>query len=415
MRNLLLIAKREYLEQVRGRAFRISTILLPLVFVVLVGVIYFANRSASVGKHLVVASSNVQLANEIASQLDADKYLRANVEVIAPIVPEDRAQLVRRVTHKEIDGFLWIESHAVGLPTATYESLSAGEMVTPKLLQDALNDSLLRERLNLRGVRDTEADALLARAPIETLQVSKTGEVMQSNAQTSFLKGYIMAFLLSMTTVMYGMNVARSIIQEKTSRIFEVMLSTARSSDLLAGKLIGVGAVGLTQIAIWGVGAAAFAGTALAAPLLSGRYALHLSWVEGVLFPVYFVLGYLLYSSLFAGLAATCETEQELQMYMPLAAVPVWLSFGLIVLVVNDPNSLLSVAASFFPPTAPIIMMLRLGSQRPPEWQFAVSLGLMALSVWGVLWFSTRLYRVGILMYGKRASLPELVRWLRYS
>jgi len=415
MRNLLLIAKREYLEQVRGRAFRISTLLLPMVFVILVGVIYFANRGASVGKHLVIASTNAQLAQEVAMQLGRDQEAQARVEVLAPVNPEDRAQLVRRVANKEIDGFLWIDSPVAGLPTATYESLSAGEMVTPKLLQDALNDSLLRDRLGMRGVSDVEADALLTRAPIETLQVSKEGEVVPSNAQTSFLKGYIMAFLLSMTTVMYGMNVARSIIQEKTSRIFEVMLSTARSSDLLAGKLIGVGAVGLTQIAIWAVGGAVFATTALAGPLLSGRYALHLSWVECVLFPVYFVLGYLLYSSLFAGLAATCETEQELQMYMPLAAVPVWLSFGLIILVVNDPNSLLSIAASFFPPTAPIIMMLRLGSQRPPNWQFAVSLGLMVLSVWAVLWFSTRLYRVGILMYGKRATLPELVRWLRYS
>jgi ABC-2 type transport system permease protein len=130
---------------------------------------------------------------------------------------------------------------------------------------------------------------------------------------------------------------------------------------------------------------------------------------------VYFVLGYLLYSSLFAGLAATCETEQELQMYMPLAAAPTWLSFALIVLIINDSNSLWSVAASFFPPTAPVIMFLRMASEIPPAWQLAVSIGLLMVSIWAVLWFSTRLYRVGILMYGKRATLPELMRWLRYS
>jgi ABC-2 type transport system permease protein len=133
------------------------------------------------------------------------------------------------------------------------------------------------------------------------------------------------------------------------------------------------------------------------------------------LFPVYFVLGYLLYSSLFAGLAASCETEQELQMYMPLAAAPTWISFALIMLVINDSNSFWSVAASFFPPTAPIIMFLRMSSQIPPVWQFAVSIGLLMISIWVVLWISAKLYRVGILMYGKRATLPELVRWLRYS
>jgi ABC-2 type transport system permease protein len=122
-----------------------------------------------------------------------------------------------------------------------------------------------------------------------------------------------------------------------------------------------------------------------------------------------------LYSSLFAGLAATCETEQELQMFTPLAAVPVWLSFALILVVVNDSNSVWSIAASCFPPCAPIIMFLRMGSQIPPFWQFAVSIGLMLLSIWGVLWISARLYRIGILMYGKRATLPEILRWIRYS
>jgi ABC-2 type transport system permease protein len=224
-----------------------------------------------------------------------------------------------------------------------------------------------------------------------------------------------MAILLTMTTLLYGLNMARSIIEEKTSRIFEVMLAVARPDDLLTGKLLGAGAVGLTQIAIWVAAAALLAGSALAAPLLSGDFALHFTWVEGVLFPLYFVLGFFLYSALFSGLAATCETAQELQMYMPLAAAPVWLSFGLIPLLLSDSNSFWSIAASFFPPTAPFVMMLRMGLEQPPVWQFAVSIALMLISVWAVLWFSSRLYRVGILMYGKRATLPEILRWLRYS
>jgi ABC-2 type transport system permease protein len=149
--------------------------------------------------------------------------------------------------------------------------------------------------------------------------------------------------------------------------------------------------------------------------MMSGQLTVHFSSSEATLFVVYFVLGYLLYASLFAGLASSCETEQELQMYTPLAALPIWLSFSLIWLVINDPNSIWSIGASLFPATAPIIMMLRMGSEMPPLWQVGVSIALMALSVWLVLWVSSRLYRVGILMYGKRATLPELVRWLRYS
>ena len=141
------------------------------------------------------------------------------------------------------------------------------------------------------------------------------------------------------------MDMARSVIEEKHSRIFEVMLSVASPDDLLTGKLLGVGAVGLTQIAIWAAGAALLTGSALAAPLLSGNSSFHFSWAEGLLFPVYFVLGFFLYSAFFSGLAATCETAQELQMYMPLAVIPVWISFGIIPFLLTNPSSVWAIAA----------------------------------------------------------------------
>jgi ABC-2 type transport system permease protein len=215
--------------------------------------------------------------------------------------------------------------------------------------------------------------------------------------------------------MMYGMNVGRSVIQEKTSRIFEVMLSTVKPSDMLAGKLVGIGAVGLTQLAIWIVAAGVFSGSAMAASVMSGAFKIHIPALEIMLFAVYFLLGYALYSTLFAGLAATCESEQELQQYAPLAAVPVWLSFSMITYIVSNPNSFWSIAVSLFPPCAPIAMFLRIASQFPPVWQIAVSLVLLIASVWVVVLFSSRIYRVGILMYGKRATLPEMLRWLRYS
>ena len=148
---------------------------------------------------------------------------------------------------------------------------------------------------------------------------------------------------------------------------------------------------------------------------MSGELKLAVSTPQIILFILYFVLGYALYSTLFAGLAATCDTEQELQQYAPLAAVPIWLSFGMITFIVSNPNSALSVAISMFPPCAPITMFLRIASQFPPLWQIALSLAIMAVSVYIVVWLSSRIYRVGILMYGKRPNLPEIIRWLRYS
>lgn len=415
MHNLWLVARREYLEQIRGRAFRVSTILVPVVFVALIGVVYFASRGSGVGKHVIVAATDPALASDIRAQLLQDKSAQTTVDVVAPATPAQRIELLRKVETKDVDGLLWVDIEPSGKVDASYTSESSGDIVITSRLTSALNHSLAMERMTARGMSAAQVDSLLKQVDIETLQVDKAGREVKSSGMGSYMKGYIMALLLSMTTMIYGMNVARSIIQEKTSRIFEVMLATARPSDMLAGKLIGVGAVGLTQIAIWLVAAVIIAGSALAAPLLSGDFAIHFTWAEGILFPVYFILGYLLYASLFAGLAASCETEQELQMYTPLAALPIWLSFSLIFLIINDPNSVWSVAASIFPATAPIIMMLRMGSQIPPVWQFAVSIGVMVLSIWVVLWISSRLYRVGILMYGKRATIPELLRWLRYS
>ena len=414
MRNLMLVARREYLEQIRGRAFRITTILVPILFAAIFLIAILSGMNSGVGKHIVIAAPSAELANAVRDEMMKDKDARTSVDVVAPATSADRAPLLRKIQSKAVDGMLWIVT-ADGSTKATYTSQSSGDIVITSRLSAALTRALAFQRLAGRGMSRSEIDVLLKDVSVETLQVDKQGREVKSSGMIAYLKGYIMALLLSMTTMIYGMNVARSIIQEKTSRIFEVMLATARPSDLLAGKLIGVGAVGLTQIAIWVVAGAGILSVVTARALVSGQLTVHLSLTEAILFVVYFLLGYLLYASLFAGLASSCETEQELQMYTPLAALPMWLSFSLIWLVINDPNSIWSVLASLFPATAPIIMMLRMGSEMPPAWQFGASIGLMALSVWLVLWVSARLYRVGILMYGKRATLPELVRWLRYS
>jgi ABC-2 type transport system permease protein len=416
MRNMLLIARREYTEQIRGRAFRLSTILLPMGIFLLMGLTLLGGRSTTTtGKHVAIAADSPALANDIRSQLLDDKDARFTVDVVAPADPQVRAGLLKLVQSKALDGLLSIETSPAGAPVATYTAQSSGDYATTNRLKYALNRGLLHQRLTARGIEPAEADVLLKDVSVETLQVNKDGKEAKSNRMATFTKATIMAFLLTVPILLYGMDMARSVIEEKSSRIFEVMLSVTSPDELLTGKLIGVGAVGLTQIAIWTAGAVLLTGSALAAPLLSGDLALHFSWAEGILFPVYFLLGFFLYSSLFSGLAATCETAQELQMYMPLAVIPVWTSFGILPFLLNNPNSVWAVAASLFPFTAPFVMIPRMGLEMPPLWQFAVSIGLMVLTIRATLWFSSRLYRVGILMYGKRATLPELIRWLRYS
>ena len=415
MRNMLLIAKREFLEQIRGKAFRITTVGLPVLFAVIVGIGYVSSLGIAAIPHLVIASSNPPLANEVRAQLMRGADRNGRVDIVAPATPDQRAALIDQVRTRKIDGLLIIATPQGGPPIATYFSAAAGDFITIARLRRAVDDGLVDERLLGAGMSSSAANNLLNGISITAYQVKQEGAPVVSNAEASFWKGYVMAILLALTTMVYGLNVARSIIQEKTSRIFEVMLATVKPGDMLAGKLIGVGSVGLVQVFIWLVAGVAILATPFATAMLTGQFAIHFTWFEGILFPLYFLLGYLFYSSLFAGLASTCETEQELQMYMPLAAVPTWLSFALIVVIINDSNSIWAVLGSLFPPTAPIVMFLRMASEVPPLWQFAVSIGLLVVSIWATLWLSSRLYRVGILMYGKRATLPELLRWLRYS
>jgi ABC-2 type transport system permease protein len=417
MRNMLLVARREYLEQIRGRAFRISTLLVPLLFVFLLGVSAFTGRKMGSGKHIAVAADNAALAADIRATLLDDKQAHFTVDTVAPFTPQDRADLLSRLASKSIDGVLIVENSASGTPKVSYLSQSSGDLMETWRLDAAVNHGLLDLRLSQHGLTPQQVQTVVKTVTIDTLLVSGSGQTGKSQGMGPFYAAMLMTFLMTMPILLYGMDMARSVIEEKSSRIFEVMLAVARPEDLLAGKLLGVGAVGLTQIAIWIAAAALLSGSALLGPMLSGDIKIHFSILQAVLFPIYFILGFFLYSAFFSGLAATCETAQDLQMYITLAVIPTWTSFAILPFLLNNPNSPWVVAASIFPPTAPLVMVPRIGMMSVPyPWsQLAISLALMVLSIWVVIWFASRLYRVGILMYGKRATLPELLRWLRYS
>lgn len=414
MHSIWLIARREYLEQIRGKAFKVTTILIPTVFIGLMAVVILPSKYWSSHKHIVVATENPALAARLRDRLIADKDAKMTVDVLAPATAADRQTLHAEMDSKQIDGFLWVDVPASGKEQVTYVSRSAGDFTTEDQLDTAVNRGLVEQRLVRQDIPAADVEPLTGSIDIKTM-LYREGKETPSSALSTLFFGEGMALLLTFSIVMYGMNVGRSVIQEKTSRIFEVMLATVKATDMLAGKLIGIGAVGLTQIAIWIFLGAILASSAFVESWMAGTAKPQVSVVEIVLLCIYFVLGYALYSTFFAGLAATCDTEQELQQYAPLAAVPVWLSFGMFVFILSNPNSIWSILISMFPPCAPITMAFRFTAQFPPVWQIALSLALMVLSIYIVLWLSSRIYRVGILMYGKRATLPEMLRWLRYS
>jgi ABC-2 type transport system permease protein len=415
MRNILLIAKREYLEQIRGRAFRMSTILVPGVLLGLMGVSAYTNHKIGTGQHIVIAADNAALANDVRTNLLEDKRAGYKLDVVAPFTEQDHDKLMTQVENKTVDGLLTIENSASNAPKVSMASESSLELEDTSSLRTAVNYGLVNLRLAKQGMTQDQVQAVVKTVKIDTVQVYENGKTGKSQGMSPFYQAMVMTFLMTMPILLYGLDMARSIVEEKTSRIFEVMLSVTRADDLLAGKLIGVGAVGLTQIAIWVAGAIVLSGSALAATLMTGDMKIHFTWEEGVFFPIYFVLGFFLYSAFFSGLAATCETAQDVQMYLTLAVLPTWAAFFILPFLLSNPNSPIAVAASLFPATAPLVMVPRMGLATPPIWQIGLSIALLLVSIWVVLWFASRLYRVGILMYGKRATLPELLRWLRYS
>src|SRR6185312_14101973 len=243
MRNMWLVARREFLEQIRGKAFRITTLGLPVLFAVIVAIGF--GSSVGVGgtkRRMVIASSNPALANAVRAQLERGAAGTHSIAVVAPATPERRAALIGQVRSKAIDGLLVLATPADAPPIASYFSGASGDFITITRLKNAVDKGMLDEHLFDAGMSNAESAAVLNGIPITTYQVKQNGPPVASNAEASFWKGYVMAFLLSLTTMLYGLNVARSIIQEKTSRIFEVMLATVKPTDMLAGKLIGVGA-----------------------------------------------------------------------------------------------------------------------------------------------------------------------------
>jgi ABC-2 type transport system permease protein len=415
MREVLLIARREYLERVQSRAFLMMTILFPLFIGLMIGGSFLAGKLSSGAKNIGIASNDPVLAREVAAEMQPASSTKPP-EVIAPVTEADRAALNRRVEDKTLDGYLWLEKKpGESTPEATFVSRSSGDLFSLGGMESAVNHGFQREQLIQHGVSSAEIRAMTRHAEIQTMQL-RQGQLLPSNSLKSFFGAYAMMFLIYFTVVFYGMNVARSVVEEKTSRIFEVLLSTVQPQSLMAGKLLGVGAAGLTQMALWLLLVSIIVVASGSASLGTAGLASFGIHPQQLFFLVaYFLLGFFFYSAIAAAIGASVSSEQEIQQFSIVIVAPLTVGMVLITYITSNPTALPVVLLSLFPPCTPIVMFLRMSSQMPPAWQIALSMVLMLVFIWAAIWVASRIYRVGILMYGKRATLPELLRWMRYS
>ncbi|MFY9747656.1 MAG: ABC transporter permease [Acidobacteriaceae bacterium] len=416
LRNTLLIARREYVERIRSRVFRITTLLVPIGMGGLAILGSFSGKKMEGVQNMAIVSSNPELAEEVKAALLDGELPPKTVEIYAPATNDDLVKLNSEVAAHRIGGYLRLDPVAgAERPQVTWISGSSINFVSKAQMDAAVSAALIREQLLKSGLPESRVEGLMKDPKLNTMQV-KNGSVVEANSERNFLGAYVLIIILYASVLIYGINIARSVVEEKTSRIFEVLLSTASADSLMLGKLLGVGAVGLTQMAIWGALLVFYAGSAMAAAQgVHGLASLGITKAELGYFGIFFLLGFFLYSGLAAALGSSVSGEQEVQQFSFILISPLVVSVVLLPFVLGNPNSTAAIVLSLLPPFTPIIMYMRICSQTPPLWQIWLSIALLTGSVWAMVWLAARIYRVGVLMYGKRATLPEMIRWLRYS
>ncbi len=412
MHNVWIIARREYLERVRTKAFVILTLLMPaLMFAFTVLPARLMMKSGQPRKLLVVTSSP-QLGAFLSQQIHReDEGSGVNLTVSTSTSHEtSQAAAEEKLQSRQIDALLWATDEAIAAHGAIYTSRDSSDFVTRDAVRNAFQQAIDRQRIVQSGVPASEVEKLFAPAKFEARTLDKAGI---KNVGEIITAAIFLMVLLYVSVMTYGMFVMRSVIEEKNSRIMEVLLASATSQQLMAGKILGVGAVGLTQIAIWALLASGMAAPGLLAAGGMGKFAV--SPLQFGFFAIFFVLGYFLYASMCAALGAMCNSDQEAQQLTLFVVLPLVLCMVFMLTVIRSPNAPLSVALSLFPFCSPLLMFLRIMVEQPPVWQIALSILLLLGTIYVLLWICSRIYRVGILMYGKRPTLPEIVKWVRYA
>ena len=417
MRKVWAVIRREFVERIRSKWFWFSALLGPVFFGAMIVVPVLFAGAGGTRRIAVVDATTGAFGERVAAGLRHGKIFRATRVPAGAGVVDSLTQLVGA---KQLDGFLILTDAVVETGTAEYRASNVSSFRDVAELQDVLARLAMAARLERQGVDPALVGRAQLRISLETKKISGSTTTGESAAQ-SFALAYVMGVVLFLVITIYGVNVMGSVVEEKTTRIVEVLVSSLRPFQLMMGKVLGVGAVSLFQFVLWGLGAKL---------LLSQRRALladlggveearqvfqmpHLTAATLGVFLSYFLGGFFLYSAMYAAVGAMSSNEQEArqaqQPVMFLLLVAYVSMFGL----TNNPESTYAVTLSLIPFTAPIAMPVRWAASTVPAGELGASLGLLAAGIVAVTWMAARIYRVGILMTGKRPNIKELVRWIR--
>ena len=438
--KIWLIIKREYKTRVQTKSFLLSTFLTPLLILGSMGFVIFITVSDNEAPKQVIVIDETGRMLDPLTQLNATRYLPIeadqSIEQIRDLIMEDK-----------LDGYVFFDQPFLSEGTpATFVHNGSGGITFFESLRSDVRDVTRQIRLEDNDVSDAVIAIFEERPALENRRLNEAGVDEQSNAFLSSMGGILIGVFIFIGLFGYGAILMRSVIEEKTSRIVEIITSSVKPIELMLGKLLGVCLVALTQFSLW---IATYAGvTILAAPVAqffinqrmgdlqnslnavdaTGTAAnvpsdIDLSFLEQfsidplfvLYFFVFFVLGFLMYSSIFAAIGAAVDSEQDSQQFMIPVMLPIMLGYMLNFRIAEAPDSTLAIMASLFPLTSPINMVTRMLVSNVPLWEVLLSILLLILSLIGMLLLAARIYRTGILMYGKKPTFKELYKWIRQA
>ncbi|RNL54025.1 ABC transporter permease [Pedobacter jejuensis] len=445
MNKILLIIKREYLSRVKKKSFIIMTFLTPLIIAGFYGlIIYFSIKGINDKTDTIaVVNQNKTLTEKLTS----------NKNVTFEYVDQSFESLKKNLSKSKFDYVLLLPDFNVDNPKGIQliGKKQAGLSLDGKI-SDSIEDLIRDYKLKKSGISQADLDNLKSKVTIDTKKIGDTGEEENSSAGASTIIAFVAGVLMFMFIMLYGVQVMRGVIEEKTSRIIEIMISSVKPFQLMMGKIIGIAMVGLTQFLLWIV--LTFSISALvvgvfvskddakkivassskvstgnpaaqqiqAAAINDGPLGNVKKSIENLdfgkiitVFIFYFLGGYLFYSALYAAIGSAVDSETETQQFMMPVMMPLLLGYALSLSVVtNDPYGSVAFWLSMIPFTSPIAMVVRL-PYGVPGWELALSMGILIIGFIGTVWFAARIYRVGILLYGKKASFKEMIKWFWYK
>ena len=425
--KLWLIIKREYITRLRSKVFIIATLLAPLAIILIFSIpIAIQTFSPDRDREIIIVDQTSVLVENLTS-LEGSRYTDGS--------DEDVSHWRSQLTQGNIDGLIVLPENLLNDTSVTpnfFHDGAAGFTLIQNIRSE-INNSIRDARLELVDAPDEVRNILADNRGMTTRTLTEEGEEGEDTS-AMFIVGLFMAFIIYGAMFAYGAVIMRGVIEEKSNRVVELIASCVKPFELLLGKVIGVGALGLTQFTLWGLmifGFMSLAGPAammfmdqpeLQAAAANGNgqpdLPFNIPSISGWLivgFIVFFLFGYLIYSSIYAAIGSAIENESDSQQLQIPILVLIIIPILLVNFVAEDPNSTVAVITSIVPFFAPILMPVRMAIISVPVWQIGLTLLLMALTFLLMIWLSAKIYRVGILMYGKKAGFAEIYKWMKYS